>query len=217
MKKTESELILLSMLRQKQYNMDIYYLTTDCLLYKALKVLFYILFVLCTGINILCSVSWSAQLGADLSVLQGATSVQSQVAAEIRGSITTVVIFGALLFVGALFTKYHKSIPAVCFSVVPSAILLYTFYNRLSEAISTGHYAFFVWVHAVPLGLLMLCSIVMGAIEISQNILDKKGMEEVATEIYEKYSVLAEDISDAQWNELLNSYKKPEKKKKVKN
>jgi hypothetical protein len=61
----------------------------------------------------------------------------------------------------------------------------------------------------------MLCSIILAAIEISQKVLDKKGMEEIATRIYEKYSVMADDISEAQWQEILNGYEKPEKKKKV--
>ena len=69
-------------------------------------------------------------------------------------------------------------------------------------------------MHLLPIVLLALFCIIKSVIEIRQDILDKKGMEEIATEIYKRYSVMADNISDSQWQDILKDCKAPEKKPK---
>ena len=216
MKMSNTDIILYNMLRQKQKKLDIYYLTSDSFLYKFFKFLFYLSFAACTFINLLSIISWSSQLKSDLSYLENATQVQSSVAASIKDGITAVAVFGILLFGSLVFAKLKKPVFTIIFTVIPAVILLFTFYSRLSDSIDRGNTAFFIYVHVLPICILTVSCLVFCAIEISQHILDKKGMEEIAANIYEKYSVMADKITDEQWEDILISYQKRPKKQKNK-
>ena len=131
MKTTNTDTILLSMLRQKQQRLNIYYPTRQSRFYKVLHILFYVFFGICTAINILSIISWWSKLSSDLSVLQNPTSVQQSAISEIKDGIKTVIILGILLIGAPIFSKLKKTVPTLCFTAIPSALLLSTFANRL--------------------------------------------------------------------------------------
>ncbi len=206
MKKNVKEPTLLSMLRQKQDRLNIHYLTTNSTFYKAFHIAFYILFGICCAINLLSALSWWGSLSSTLAVLENPTSVQLSAIAEVKDGIRTVIIFGILLIAAPLFSKPRKSVLALITTVIPSLILIFTYAERLSKNLDAGNYSFFVYLHLLPLGFLILVELILAFVELRQKYLDKKGMEELAGEIYEKYSAVAENISEEQWDELLKQY-----------
>lgn len=216
MKKSKENLALRNMLKQTKERLNIYYLTTDSRFYRVVKIIFYVLFGICTTINLLCIISWSSSLNTDLSYLQNPTSYQQSLIAEIKDGIKTVSLFGFLLLGAPIFSKFKKSIPAIIFTVLPSIILFLTFANRSSKNLDAGNFTFFAFVHMLPLCFLCITQIVLSVIEINQKRLDKKVMDIIATKIYEKWGAVAENISNEQWQAVLSEFNPvPTKKKKA--
>ena len=90
------------------------------------------------------------------------------------------------------------------------------FAGRLSEALNAGDYSSFVFKHLLPLSIFAICGVLAAIIELRQKILDKKGCAEISEKIYKKFSLMAENISEEQWQSVLNDYKaeKPKSKKR---
>lgn len=214
MKPTKTDEVLLKMLRQKQEKLGIYYLKTDGGLYKCLAVIFYIAFAVCTLINILFVLSNSLALSANLSYIESPSNLQATEISAIKNSLYSVCAFSILLIPSSIFLKKKKSVLQLIFSLLPGAALLATFYSSMSDNINAGTYAPFLLKHLLPIGILFICSIITAVIELRQRYFDKKGTEEIASNIYQRHSALADNITEEQWQDILREYQRPVNTKK---
>lgn len=205
---------LMQMLRQKQEKLNIHYLKTDSTVYRVCRVLFYIQSAICTLINLAYLLGVSGRLNANLSAAEGLSDYQSGQAADIKSSLYSVGIMGALLLIGAVFMAIRKPIAQLIFTLFPGGILLWVYSSRLSEAISGGSFGSFVWKHLLPIGLLILFSLITGIIHIRQRLLDRRGCLEISERIYRQYAVMADHITPEQWEEILREYKPEESRSK---
>jgi hypothetical protein len=122
----------------------------------------------------------------------------------------------AFIIPSVFFISYKKYIPSVCFGVVPSALLIIVCYNSMSQHIDGGTFAPFIFKHLLPLCLIIISLTVCGTIGIRQKVLDKKGTDEISEKIYRRYNLLADNITEAQWQELLAEYPTANAKKRHK-
>lgn len=222
MKRAENKIdtMLLKMLRERQAKQNISYLTTSSSVYKFFKVIFIILFVVCTVLNLFFILGEWGGLNANLMNSDQLSELQQSQATEIKNGIYSVGIMSVILLFSALFLRLKKPIFQILFSVIPAVILIFIYAGRLSEALGSGSYSSFVWKHLLPLGLLSVCSLVTAIIHIRQNILDKKGCNEISETIYRRYSVMADSITAEQWKAIMADYKPLEtknQKRSVKN
>ena len=198
--------ILLKMLRERQIKQNIYYLTTDSGLFNFLKVLFYIFTVVCTIINLLFLLGEWGGLNANLANAGNLSDLQQTQVAQIKNGIYSVLIISVILLSSALFFKLKKPILYGLTSLFSGGILIMIFAGRLSDALGSGDYSSFIFKHLLPLGIFIICGVFAAIIHLRQNILDKKGCREISEKIYTKYSVMAENITEEQWQGILNEY-----------
>lgn len=210
--KTDQKLI--ELLRQKQAKLDIHYLTTDSGVYRVFQVPFYLLTAVAALINLIYLFGMSGRLRANLSNVDSLSELQAKQAADVKNSLYTVAIMGVLLLAAAFFLRFKRPILQLIFTLLPSGVLLWTYASQLSESLQSGSYQSFVFKHLLPLGLLMLCSLVTGIIHLRQRLLDRKGCEEISEQIYRKYSVLADHITPEQWEEILAGYQPDQSRSK---
>lgn len=216
MKKTEDkqEAMLYKMLRERQARQNIVYMTTDHTVYKFCKVMFRLLLILCTALNLIFLLGQWGGLQANLSYAEALSDLQQEEVAAIKSGIYSVGALSVLLLLSEVFLDLKKPLMHMVSTLLSGILLLVTYASRLSDALSSGSYSSFIWKHAVPLGLLMLFSLLVGGIHLRQKLKDKKGMDEISEEIYKRYSVLAEAISPEQWETLLAEYHPAEPKSK---
>lgn len=222
MKKVENKnnAMLMKMLRERQAKQNISYLTTDSGVYKFFKIMFIVLFIISTVLNLLFVLSEWGSLNANLMNADQLSELQQNQATGIKNGIYSVAIMSFILLFSALFLRLKKPVLQMVFSVIPAIILIFIYAGRLSEALGSGSYSSFIWKHLLPLGLLTVCSIVSAIIHLRQNILDKKGCNEISETIYRRYSVMADSITPEQWEAIMADYKPLEpnsKKRSVKN
>ena len=212
MKSSDFDLKLIDMLRQKQQKQGIKYLTTKSGIYKLTNVCFWIFVIISTVINLIYILSASAQLSANLGAAQGLSDYQKSQASGIKSSIYTVAVFGIILMASLVFAAMKKYIIKACTCVIPAVVLIFNYKYAMSENIDAGNIKPFIFKHLVPLALSVIFCIVSVIIAQRQKILDKKGIAEISEKVYKKYSVMANDLSDEQWQTVLQEYS-PENKK----
>ena len=206
LKPTKTDIALLSMLRQKQERLGIHYIKTEGGLYKFFAVVFYIAFAWAVVMCLLSAVSNLIQLSVNLSYLENPNGQQAQQIPAIRSNAYSTLLLTAFVIPSVFFISYKKYIPSVCFGVVPSVLLIIVCYNSMSQHIEGGTFAPFIFRHLLPLCLIIISLAVCGTIGIRQKVLDKKGTDEIAEKIYSKYNVLADNITEEQWQKLLAEY-----------
>lgn len=207
----DQQQILISYLRKKQQEQGIKYLTTDDRPYKVLRFFLTVLFCLCIAINILYLLSNYSLLKTNMSFLSNPNSLQKTQIAAIRGSLLTVGLMTVALlacFILLLCKKYLLHITGTAFCCF---VLIWHFALRLSDHGST---LTLLVRHAVPLIVLFALSAAVGIIALRQQKKDKDGCNEIAGQIYNKYSLLAENLNEEQWNEALRAFELPSQSKK---
>lgn len=216
LKPTKTDTALLSMLRQKQERLGIHYIKTDSSLYKFFAAIFYIAFTWTVIMCLLSAISNLIQLSVNLSYIESPNGQQSQQIPAIRSNAYSNLLLTAFIIPSAFFIGYKKFIPSLCFGIIPSVLLIIVCYNSMSQHINGGIFAPFILRHLLPLCLIIICLTVCGIIGIRQKVLDKKGTDEIAEKIYSKYNVLADNITEEQWQELLAEYPTANAKKRHK-
>lgn len=213
---TEQNKILLKMLRERQQKQNIRYLTTKHNFYKFCKVMFRLLLVVCTALNIIFLISQWSSLQVTLANAGDLSDLQQQEVSEMKNGIYSVGVLSIVMLFSELFLDIKKPLFKIAFSLIPGILLLTTYASRLSDALDAGDYSSFIWKHLVPIGLFMLFALMAGIIHLRQLYKDKKGMNEISEEIYKRYSVLAENITPEQWETILADYQpaKPKSKKR---
>ena len=206
LKPNKTDIALLSMLRQKQERLGIRYIKTDSGLYKFFAVVFYIAFTWAVIMCLLSALSNLIQLSVNLSYLENPNGQQAQQIPAIRSNAYSTLLLTAFIIPSVFFISYKKYIPSVCFGVVPSALLIIVCYNSMSQHIDGGTFAPFIFRHLLPLCLIIISIAVCCTIGIRQKVLDKKGTDEISEKIYRRYNLLADNITEEQWQELLAEY-----------
>ncbi len=206
--------ILLRMLREKQANHNIHYATTDGSVYRFFSFFFWVSLIVCTGIHLLFLLSQSGYLQATLANAEALSDLQREEITGVKNGMISVGVLGALLLGSAVFKRLEQPLFQIIFTLLPTAGLIANFATRLSEAIQGGDYNSLFWKHLFPLNLLSLCSLVCGIVQMRQQKKDKKGMQEISEKIYQRYSSLAQDISNEEWLQLLTEWEPQEPKSK---
>ena len=202
---------LIKLLRAKQQKKGIKYLTTDSPVYRFFAVFSYIFFLItffCNSFYIL------GNFGKLSSVYRNAKDYSEYVAGQISSAETntiTVLIATVFLVVSVVFLLLKKPVLQISFSLLPSVVCLYTIATGFNEtlSLSTGKDFFFKFL--LPTSLYVLFSAVASVICLRQKIKDKKGTQKISEDIYLRFSVTADSLTEEEWENLL-----AEKEEKVK-
>lgn len=204
--KSKSDKILLNLLRQKQKKDGISYITTKSISYKIVRFSFLAVMIICLAINIIYLLGVSGQLNANLQFAEELMDFQKEEIAEIRASIKIVGFLTVALFLGEVAIWFKQPILQILFTVIPGIAMIFHFESRLSDTINDGDSAAFTYRHLIPLIILCLLCLISAGLHLRQKIKDKRGCREISEMIYEKYQVLAKDITEEQWETVLEEY-----------
>ncbi len=206
-KTNNTNLTLLKMLREKQIKQNISYLTIESGIFKFLSVIFWLSAIVCIVINLLFLLGQWGTLNANLANADVLNDLQQTQVAEIKNGIFSVLVMSIILLLSTLFFKLKRPILYGVLGLFSGLILIFTYADRLSEVLSAGDYSSFVFKHLIPIGIFMICGVTASIIHFRGEFLDKKGCREISEKIYTKYSVLVENITEEQWQNILNEYK----------
>ena len=182
--------------------------------------MFYLSAFVCTAINLLFLLGQWGTLSANLANADVLNDMQQTQVAEIKNGVFSVLVMSVILLLSTLFFKLKRPILYGALSLFSGLVLIFTYADRLSEALSSGDYSSFIFKHLIPIGIFIICGVAAAIIHFRGELLDKKGCKEISEKIYTKYSVLAENITEEQWKDILNEYRAAapkSKKRSVKN
>ena len=214
MSEKENAKKLIKLLRQKQAKLGVSYLTTESYIYKTFRLLFYIAFGVLFIINMLYLLSVYVDLNVVLTNAGELDARQITEVSAIKNTLSTVLIMTVIMVLSAVFMILKSPLLQLIFSFVSSLGLIFAFATGLSQQLEGGNYDVFIFRHVLPLLLFVIFSIITAIIHIRQNILDKKGCNEIADSIYRKYSNTAQNINEEQWALILAEYQPLTKSKK---
>lgn len=184
---------ILEKVKEYEEKRGIVYAKTDGGLYKALKIIYILLFIYTMVMNAMFL------LGAALS---------ETVFKNLKNSVYTVLGITVLLIASLVIMKFKNTVWANIVSTVLNILgctgLCLTFGVLLQDVI--GFKISFYWRHLVPLCLMAIVTIALCAVALRAVIKTQKTYKKIVENIYENYTA-SEDttLTDEQWQEVLKN------------
>ena len=178
------------------------YAKTDGTLYKALRVLYFIVFAYTAVINMLYIMG--------MTLAYGGTDTFKNVA----DSFVSVCVWTAVMVIGLCLSFFRFKLAAGIISVVPEIFLIPVFALSLQDDLGLfGFRASFYLRHFVPLVLLVILMTWTTVIAVRAKVKTEKQYKKVTDNLYNLYKESGTDISDEQWEEFLDNYDPTDYKK----
>lgn len=187
MKMYDSVLQRVKILEEKN---GIKYANTDGKLYKALKIIFIIVF-------------------AYAMVIKSFYFLGALIISNLELPIITPAVCTALLVAGFVLVLCKQHIIGVSLTSVSSAVLLFTFGRMLIDSFTGNLLIKFYWAHLAPLCILTICAVWMAVIAVRAKVKLKKMYNKVAENIYTTYKInVAEGqaVEEEKWEEFLENF-----------
>lgn len=192
MKMQESVLRRVRMVEDKK---GIHYAKTDGKLYKALRVLYTVVFAYTMAINLLF-------ISGMLLVYGGTDSFSAILSSLISVSVCTVIIIA-----GFVLSFFKLKLAAGIMSVAAEIFLIPVFGAVMRDELGVmGFTASFYWRHLIPLLLLIALVTASTVIAVRADVKTKRQYKKVTENLFLLYSEKGEDITDEQWQEFLDNY-----------
>ena len=197
MKKFDGVLKRVRMLEEKN---GISYAKPEGKLYKTLSVLYTIVLVYTMAINLLFVLAMFVQVDAQMAKMS-----------DVFNYILSVSVCSVLIIGGRIFSKFKKYLTAGIMSVVPSIFLIPVYAIPLRadfEGFLGLKYSFY-WKHGVPLLLMIIFMVGMTVIALRAQIKTDRMYKKVTENLFSMYTVAegdAENLSEEQWAEFLETY-----------
>ncbi len=219
---------ILQLLRQKQERLNINYIKTDSGVYKLISAIAYFLGGISTIINILVIMGIYGRNNATNSYDFGQYGIKDHIREQLIASNEWIFYLLAvtLVFLVALILRAGKKniyITVISLSALnlSGIALIFMFYFDLQKTIAEVSAAPFVWKHLLPIGGTLVFALSAGIIAIRQYFKDKAGKTQISAYIYNKYSAIASDLSEEDWNSVVRDFemskgKKAKKSRKAK-
>jgi hypothetical protein len=207
-----SKEVLLTLLRKKQKELGLGYITTENISYKIVRTLFILVLIYCLCINLLYILGKSGEMAANIANM-GTPEPHQEI--EIARLYTTIhIMIGATvgLALAEVFVWFKLPILQFVFNVASSVTII----TRLSSEINDRTSYTLEANHIIPLSLLCILGAISGGLLFNQLYKDKKGCNELDKIIYTSYKVLPIDLPQSEWDNVLEAYNPPQKVKKKK-
>lgn len=207
-----SKEVLLTLLRKKQKDLGLGYITTKSTSYKIVRILFILALIYCLCINLLYILGKSGEMAANLANM-GTPEPHQEI--EISRLYTTIyIMIGATvgLVLAEIFVWFKLPIFQFILNVASSATII----ARLSSEINDPTSYTLETNHIIPLALLCILGAISGGLLFNQLYRDKKGCNELDKIIYTNYKVLPIDLPQSEWDNVLEAYNPPPKVKQKK-
>ena len=199
MKMQESVLRRVRMVEEKH---GITYAKTDGRLYKALRLIYILLFIYTRCINrmFICGM---------LVTRHGTDNFKG-----ILNSLITVIVCTVLIIAGFCLSFTRFKLAAGLLSVLPEIMLIVVFGALMKDSLGVmGFKVSYFWRHFAPLSILVIVMAVTTVIAVRARIKTEKQYKKVLDNLYALYSLNSDDISDEQWEAFLEEYDPTDYKK----
>ena len=203
--KTSKE-VLLTLLRKKQNEEGFGYITTKSTSYKILRWLFFAAVVYCTLINLFYILGKSGEMAANLAYMGNPEPHQELEISRLYTTLNIMVVSAVGVFLSEVALWFKLPLLQIIFSFSSSIVII----ARLSSEINDPTGNVLVTNHIIPLAIMCVLAAVSGGLHLRQLKKDKECCEDINTIIYEKFGVVAKDVSPDEWDNILKAYK-PEK------
>ena len=196
--KTSKE-VLLTLLRKKQSKNGVPYITTKSTSYRIFRWLFFAAVIYCTLINLFYILGKSGEMAANLANMGTPEEHQKNEIARLYTTLNIMVISTVGIALSEIFVWFKLPTLQVVFSVASSITII----ARLSYEINDPTSNTLAANHIIPLAILCFLGIVSSVLHLNQLYKDKKGCEEISEIIYNKYGVVAKELSPDEWENVL--------------
>lgn len=201
-----SKKVLLTLLRKKQRAEGFNYITTQNTSYKILRWLFFAAVVYCTLINLFYIIGKSSEMAANLAYMGTPQPHQELEITRLYATLNIMIVSSFVLFLSEVSLWFKLPLLQIFFSIASSVAII----ARLSSETKDPTGYVLIANHIIPLAILCIFAAVSGGLHLYQLKKDKEGCEAIGTIIYQKYGVVAKDVSPEEWDNILAEYK-PEK------
>lgn len=212
--KTSKE-VLLTLLRKKQAKEGLSYITTKSTSYRIIRWLFFAAVIYCTLINLFYILGKSGEMAANLANMGTPQPHQELEIARLYTTLNIMVIASVGIVLSEIFVWFRLPLLQIVFSVASSVTII----ARLSSEIDDPTSSTLAANHIIPLVILCVLSGVSAVLHLRQLYKDKQGSEEISAIIYNKFGVIAKELSPDEWDNVLAEYnpqKSTSKKRSVK-
>lgn len=203
--KTSKE-VLLTLLREKQKKEGLSYITTKSTSYRIIRWLFFAAVVYCTLINLFYIIGKSGEMAANIANMGTPQPHQELEIARLYTTLNIMVVSATGIVLSEIFVWLKLPVLQFVFSIAASITII----ARLSSEINDPTSSTLAANHIIPLVILCVLGTVSAALHLYQLYKDKQGCDAISAIIYQKYGMVAKDISPDEWNSILAEYK-PEK------
>lgn len=209
--KTSKE-VLLTLLRTKQEKEGLSYITTKSTSYRIIRWLFFAAVVYCTLINLFYIIGKSGEMAANLAYMGTPQPHQELEIARLYTTLNIMFVAAVGIVLSEIFVWLKLPLLQFIFSIAASITII----ARLSSEISDPTSSTLAANHVIPLAVLCVLGTASAALHLHQLYKDKQGCDAISAIIYQKYGMVAKDISPDEWNSILEEYKpeKPASKKR---
>lgn len=212
--KTSKE-VLITLLRKKQAKEGLNYITTKSTSYRIVRWLFFAVVIYCTLINLFYILGKAGEMSANLANMGTPQPHQELEITRLYITLNIMVVAAVGIVLSEIFVWLKLPILQIVFSVVSGITII----ARLSSEINDPTSNTLAANHIIPLAILCVLGAVSGGLHIRQLYKDKKGCDKISEIIYNKFGVVAKDISPDEWDNVLAEYnpeKSASKKRSVK-
>lgn len=198
--------VLLTLLRKKQAEEGLRYITTKSTSYRIIRWLFFAAVVYCTLINLFYIIGKSGEMAANLANMGAPQPHQELEIARLYTTLNIMVVATIGIVLSEIFVWLKMPVLQIVFSVASSITIIARLYSEIKDPTGSTLAA----NHIIPLVILCVFGAISSTLHIHQLYRDKQGCNEISAIIYQKYGMIAKDISPDEWNNILLEYK-PEK------
>lgn len=204
--KTSKE-VLLTLLRKKQANEGFGYITTKSTSYRIVRWIFFAAVIYCTLINLFYILGKSGEMAANLANMGTPQPHQELEIARLYTTLNIMFVAAVGIVLSEIFVWFKLPLLQAVFSIAASVTIIV----RLSSEIKDPTSSTLAANHIIPLVIFCVFACVSAGLHLHQLYKDKKGCDEISAIIYNKFGVVAKELSPDEWDNVLAEYK-PEKK-----
>jgi hypothetical protein len=210
--KTSKE-VLLTLVRKHQSKGIAPYITTKSTSYKIFRWTFFALVIICTVINLFYIISKSGNMAANIANMGEIQPHQELEIARLYTSLNIMVVASFGIVLSEIFIWFKLPLLQLISCIASSLTICLRIAVETTDTTSNA----LARNHIIPLAILCFFCIVSSALYLNQLKKDKKECDKLGTFIYNEYGIVAKDIPEDEWDEVLAVYnqKKDNKKKTV--
>lgn len=173
---------IMAKVRRKQEKKGIYYIKPENTSYKAIKVIYIIVFIYTAAVSILGAASYYVR-NFDMYT-QGKDD--AQILTQIKERIIAIALFLVIAAAGLVFCCLKKHLPFIITNAVGCAGLFVTFINCMQSNIADYGILSFMLKHGIAIIVLFILGTFLAFLGLRSNYKDKKAYAEILDTGYEE-------------------------------